>query len=141
MKAGALIRIILNGFLILIFQRKERGSGLGLASSHSIIRKHNGTITVNSKLDQGSTFIIHLPATQGKETQISNQLENLRIGSTKQAGRILVMDDEVLVREVLGSMLESLGHQVKFSSKMARGQLIYMLKCLTVQEHHSISFF
>jgi signal transduction histidine kinase len=43
--------------------------GLGLASSYAIIRKHNGHITVESRLNEGTTFHIYLPAVQEKESE------------------------------------------------------------------------
>ena len=45
--------------------KAENGSGLGLAMSHGIIRRHDGTITIESQLDRGTTFTISLPASKG----------------------------------------------------------------------------
>lgn len=98
------------------FSTKEKGSGLGLASTHSIIHKHNGTITVDSIPGQGTTFNIRLPVARNEAATMTNQSAPiLNVSSTIQ-GRILIMDDEVSVQNVLGTMLKSLGHQVSFAT-------------------------
>ncbi len=90
------------------YTTKRSGSGLGLASCFSIIAKHNGHITVESQINQGTTFSIYLPAS-GKiiEAQVT---EN--VISHQGQGKILVMDDEVAVREVAREMLEHMGYAV-----------------------------
>ncbi|MFQ5435858.1 MAG: PAS domain S-box protein, partial [Anaerolineae bacterium] len=93
------------------FSTKQKGSGLGLASTHSIISKHNGTITVDSQLNQGTIFTIHLPATEKKEETAGKFPVETTITAVSSA-RILVMDDEEVVRDVIGAMLETLGHKV-----------------------------
>ena len=97
------------------FSTKQRGSGLGLASTYSIITKHNGTISAASKLNEGTIFTICLPATDKKErTKPEDSL--VKIGSTPVvAAHILVLDDEELVREVIGIMLEELGHKISYA--------------------------
>jgi len=90
------------------FTTKPRGSGLGLATSYSIVRGHEGKITVASVAGAGSTFSIFLPASHGP----------LATGEAAPApepprlARILVMDDEERVREVAGALLGELGHEV-----------------------------
>ncbi|MEA2108973.1 MAG: ATP-binding protein, partial [Pseudomonadota bacterium] len=94
------------------FSTKQQGSGLGLASAYSIISKHGGTITVDSKLNQGTTFTIRLPAAdKAAETIPEKPVAEINPKSVA-AARILVLDDEEVVREILGDMLEELGHQV-----------------------------
>ncbi len=97
------------------FSTKQQGSGLGLASCYSIINKHNGTITVESELSQGSTFKLTLPAVEDPE-KVPNPASDtdLSIDSTTVA-RILVLDDEVLVQQMSGAMLEEMGHQVDYA--------------------------
>ncbi|WP_457573416.1 PAS domain-containing protein [Desulfolithobacter sp.] len=90
------------------FTTREAGSGLGLAICHSIISQHGGHITVESHQGVGSSFKIYLPAAssvQETEPAASDQTRTGRVG-----GRVLVMDDEELVREVTRSMLEDLGY-------------------------------
>lgn len=90
------------------FTTKERGSGLGLATSYSIIKKHDGYIAVDSVLKAGTTFRIYLPAFHGEVVQETTPLEQNHAGT----GRVLIMDDDALLLEVAGEMLKSLGYEV-----------------------------
>ena len=89
------------------FTTKEKGSGLGLATSYSIIKKHGGHIEVQSELGVGSTFNIYLPAATRINTEQSEQKNALIPGK----GRILVMDDDNMVRQVLEKLLARLGYE------------------------------
>jgi len=89
----------------------ERGTGLGLSICHSIIEKHGGYITVESELGIGTTFYIYLPASIKEVSEEVEVEENIFSGT----GRILVMDDEEVVREVAGKMLSHLGYDVEFA--------------------------
>ena len=91
------------------FTTKEKGSGLGLAISYSIIRNHGGTIQVISEVGRGSTFSVFLPATAGAPA-VPSQRE-----ATGQArkGRVLLMDDERLIRDIATEMIKALGHEVE----------------------------
>jgi len=94
------------------FTTKQKGSGLGLATTFSIIEKHNGYITADSKLGAGTTFYIYLPAiTTGETKQSEPSKKELR--NHKKEGRILLMDDEKIVRHALSRMLERLGYTVE----------------------------
>ncbi|MCB8978145.1 MAG: response regulator [Ardenticatenaceae bacterium] len=97
------------------FSTKHNGSGLGLAISHSIISKHNGRITVSSHVNQGTEFSIYLPAAV-VDTSFAMKEEHY-YGDTAplKTARILVLDDEAAVREVLGAALEQIGHRVEFA--------------------------
>ena len=90
------------------FSTKKNGSGLGLAISHSIISKHNGHIGVQSKPGQGTTFTIYLP-TSARSHPADKEKATIY---TKGSGKILVMDDEAMVRNVAQSMLMYLGYEV-----------------------------
>ncbi|MCA9973669.1 MAG: response regulator [Anaerolineales bacterium] len=97
------------------FSTKQRGSGLGLAITHSIIRKHNGRITVDSQLNQGTCFTIHLPAIDAPPAaQVTPPTADRAVPHAAPA-RILVLDDEEAVRDVAGAMLELMGHHVTFA--------------------------
>jgi CheY-like chemotaxis protein len=94
------------------FTTKEKGSGLGLATSYSIIKNHGGMIAVESQLGKGSTFFVYLPAFESEGERV------VTIPAPDDAarkGRILVMDDEELIRNIVGIMLRALGHEVKFA--------------------------
>jgi len=98
------------------FSTKSQGSGLGLASAHSIISKHNGTISVDSKLNEGTTFTFYLPAADNLEEMGDAILEKIESSSLFDSGaHILVLDDEDDVREVIGMMLEEMGHKVSYA--------------------------
>ncbi len=93
------------------FTTKHTGSGLGLASSFSIVRRHDGYITAESKTGQGAAFHIHLPASRTKADVESPDPADLTPGR----GRILVMDDERMVLDVAGEMLKDLGYEAAFA--------------------------
>jgi len=90
------------------FTTKQEGSGLGLATTYSIIKRHNGHITVASQLEVGTTFHIYLPASE----KAVSEKEEVRL--IKGQGRILVMDDEGSLRRTVGRMLEKLGYESEF---------------------------
>jgi PAS domain S-box-containing protein len=94
------------------FTTKQKGSGLGLAVTHAIIHKHNGTITVYSTIDQGTTFTILLPASKAGERTISGETSDAINSEPVSPVHILLVDDEETVRDVLGAMLKKMGHQV-----------------------------
>ena len=94
------------------FTTKETGSGLGLATSYSIIANHTGRIDVTSRLSHGSTFSFILPATGESDNHIVCQQDRLVADMKTGKGRILLMDDELVIREVVGEMLGMLGYEV-----------------------------
>ncbi len=91
------------------FTTKQSGSGLGLATTYSIVKRHGGHITVASNPGAGAVFCLYVPASKGASLPGKARLETAITGS----GRILVMDDEDSVREVAAEMLRSLGYQVE----------------------------
>jgi CheY-like chemotaxis protein len=93
------------------FTTKQTGSGLGLATAFSIIKNHQGHITADSRLGRGTTFRIYLPAAG---PTIMEALESDREVLQGQ-GNILVMDDDKLVRQLLGVMLSRLGFDAEFA--------------------------
>jgi PAS domain S-box-containing protein len=89
------------------FTTKQQGSGLGLATSHSIVKNHGGYLSVASMVGRGSTLQINLPAMMAPEAP--KKLTRRYAGAR---GRILVIDDEPVVAGVAANMLEFLGHDV-----------------------------
>ncbi len=90
------------------FTTKPDGTGLGLASAHSIVQRHGGHISVESAPSRGTTFRIWLPAARGAApAAIAREQEPYPAGH----GRVLVMDDEALVREVASEILRSIGYE------------------------------
>lgn len=90
------------------FTSKQSGSGLGLAISYSIIKNHDGLIQVHSEPDTGTTFTIYLPAVPHAEDVHTTAPEDKRTPSAIK-GRVLIMDDEELVREMSMDVLKYLG--------------------------------
>lgn len=84
------------------------GSGLGLTSSYGIIKNHNGNISVNSQVGEGTVFEILLPAAEGKCQTSHEKNEAILKGS----GTILIADDEEMILEIAVKMLEKLGYTV-----------------------------
>lgn len=89
------------------FTTKQTGSGLGLASVHSIITRHGGQIDVASEAGVGTEFSLYLPASDIKPDSQRQMSGGIPAGS----GRILVMDDEDYIRAMTSEMLEILGYE------------------------------
>jgi PAS domain S-box-containing protein len=90
------------------FTTKQKGSGLGLAVTYSIIKNHDGYISVRSTMGAGTIFIIHLPASEKK---ILNE-EPGAMQPVGGSGRVLIMDDEEFVRTVAHDILTEVGYHV-----------------------------
>ena len=92
------------------FTTKKTGSGLGLATVYSIIKKHHGHITVQSQLGHGSRFEIWLPAAAIAEPA-SQPAPAPAAASAAMRGRVLFMDDEADIRRIGQVMLARLGFE------------------------------
>lgn len=95
------------------FTTKEKGSGLGLATSYSIMKNHGGVIECKSEMGKGTSFFLYVPA-----TATANKEEPPKAAAAAvlgKSGKILVMDDEALVRNIAREMIESLGHEVELA--------------------------
>ncbi|MBM4332203.1 MAG: GAF domain-containing protein [Deltaproteobacteria bacterium] len=101
------------------FSTKEMGSqkgmGLGLAISHSIVKNHGGLITVESIVGKGSTFHIYLPASAREFVPAKEAAEK----SLPAKGRVLVMDDDQVVRYIAEKFLRHLGYKVELAENGA----------------------
>ena len=122
------------------FTTKEAGSGLGLASAYSTIKKHDGLLQVESEVGRGTTFFIYLPAHEPRaelalpmmtqlptapmpitlsDTMNTRRVENLppsvsvTTAPDQSRGKyILFMDDEEILQELVSAMLSYLGYEV-----------------------------
>jgi two-component system, NtrC family, sensor kinase len=96
------------------FTTKPRGSGtgLGLAMCYQLVRQHQGWIEVESSAGEGSSLKIYFPATSKKAKPSLKSEDSLRIGS----GRILVVDDESMIRSVFQELLTRFGYEVEVAA-------------------------
>ncbi len=97
------------------FTTKESGSGLGLSIVASIITKHHGHIDVESKPGIGTTFTIYLPAAISSQKGIKDS--TLKQEKKFHSERVLVIDDEEVIRNILKDMLNILGYKYVDSAK------------------------
>ncbi len=106
------------------FSTKQTGSGLGLATVHSIIEKHRGHISVVSEPGQGTTFTILIPAERSSQRG-ADQASSGDVSPAMVAGRVLVVDDEEIIREVLVEMLALSGYTIDTADEGEAGRKMY----------------
>ncbi|GFO68916.1 hypothetical protein GMLC_24950 [Geomonas limicola] len=88
----------------------KQGSGLGLTSCYSIVKKHGGSIELESVPGQGTTFTVTLPA---QLRQSAPEVSGGPASEIKGEGDVLVMDDDRLIRELAVEMLAELGYRAE----------------------------
>ncbi len=98
-----------------------QGTGLGLATVYSIVKKHQGVIRVNSQKNQGTVFDLYFPATQRAAEETGTNERKIVHGQ----GTILLVDDEPVLRKVAARLLERLGYQVLQAADGARALEIF----------------
>ena len=91
------------------FSTKPNGSGLGLTTAFSIVKKHGGHMTARSAVGKGSRFVFYLPASPQEEDEESGAEDELIPGTS----RVLVMDDDEVVRTVVIRLLARNGYRVE----------------------------
>lgn len=96
------------------FTTKEpgKGTGLGLASVYGCIQSHGGDIEVRSQPGEGTSFHIRLPALALEECPPSSRVEIGRSQRPSAVGHILLVEDEPVLRDLLGHALQEFGHTV-----------------------------
>jgi signal transduction histidine kinase/CheY-like chemotaxis protein len=104
------------------FSTKEGKSGLGLATSYSIINKHGGHISVASEPEDGAAFHIYLPAAEALREEIRREKSKALKGNE----RVLIMDDEEAVREVAEGILNSIGCEIELAQNGAEALELYL---------------
>jgi len=95
------------------FTTKAKGSGLGLATSYSIVRSHEGSIEVESDVGRGTTMRVFLPASLSQQRE--GEPGALPV-HPRGSGRVLVMDDDDIIRQTTGLMLQKLGYEVELAA-------------------------
>ncbi len=103
------------------FTTKQKGSGLGLATAYSIIRKHSGYLFVNSKFGEGATFTIYLPASENSVPLLEEETELKHAGH----GTILIMDDQKAILTMLARLLGRMGYQTVSATDGAQAIELY----------------
>jgi two-component system, cell cycle sensor histidine kinase and response regulator CckA len=91
------------------FTTKDDGTGLGLATVHGIVTQSGGSISLHSKIAQGTTFKIYLPLVAVAQTTGAVEASHAEGGSGET---ILLVEDDAQVRAIVGSMLEERGYRV-----------------------------
>ncbi|HNJ38985.1 MAG TPA: ATP-binding protein, partial [Acidobacteriota bacterium] len=107
------------------FSTKETGHGLGLAIAYFVVKKHNGYITVTSEAGIGTQFDIFLPASQVAQPSLRLATGEIASSESSRPVRILVMDDEEIVRETTREMLEALGYEIEVSKDGIEAVVLY----------------
>ena len=97
---------------------RERGTGLGLATSHAIVREHGGFILCHSKLGHGTTFTVYLP--RAEQEPRAAEPHSAQHPSLQKHLRILVVEDDPMVRRTTVAILKSGGHTITEASDPAR---------------------
>ena len=90
------------------FTTKQLGSGLGLATTYSIVTSHGGHIGVESQVGHGATFHVYLPASM--ERAAAGAAVAAPKSRPEKSARILLMDDEEMVLQLGARVLQYLGH-------------------------------
>ena len=103
------------------FTTKETATGLGLATTYAIISKHAGHISVESKPGHGTVFHIDLPASLERPATTSAVSGAIQKGT----GRLLVMDDEEPIRNLLEAVLTNFGYVVQSARDGAEAIALY----------------
>ncbi len=115
------IKRIFDPFFSTKMRKDQQGMGLGLTTTYTIIKRHNGHLNVRSQVGIGTTFEIYLPASEKQETDHNS----IKTSIIQGKGHILLMDDEEKVREVARRLLNHLGYDVKLVSSGEEAIEIY----------------
>jgi signal transduction histidine kinase/ActR/RegA family two-component response regulator len=96
------------------FTTKAEGSGLGLATAHAIMKRHHGAIYAESEAGVGTTFHLYLPASPARHVATQPTPKRPMVSGTR---RILMMEDDETLHDVVGSVLNTFGYEVVFTQE------------------------
>jgi PAS domain S-box-containing protein len=105
------------------FTTKPKGNGLGLATTYSIIKHHKGLVAVHSEVNRGSTFTLYLPA--APRVVVTEELPRNGSSEITGSGKVLVVDDEEAIRELVDFTLTHLGYEVSTADTALAGVDLY----------------
>jgi PAS domain S-box-containing protein len=103
----------------------QKGTGLGLSVCHSIVTQHGGDVLADSKPDGGTTIHLYLPAATDnplEENSEKRQEEEIQLFGE---GRILIMDDEEMIRKLAAEILTHLGYDFEFAKNGSEAVELY----------------
>jgi signal transduction histidine kinase len=115
------------------FTTKKTGTGLGLATVLSIVRKHGGQLSVESKVGTGTTFTAFIPVTDRPLQAAARRAAALRFGT----GRVLFMDDDPKISEITGNMLKNLDYAYDLAKNGEEALALYR-KYLNVNRPYDV---
>lgn len=111
-------------------RHSEQGSGLGLATVHSIIKRHKGFISVQSDAHSETTFTFYLPVNTRIDKSIPNSMQEAKTPLLHSSNKkILIMDDNEDVRNIIEQMLTLIGHTVELA---AEGKTAVSMYCSAI---------
>jgi len=119
---AGIAREILDKIFDPYFTTKEKGTGLGLASAYSIVKNHGGMMTVKSRIGLGSIFYFYLPAASG----VCEAREENHGTEVRHKAKILVMDDDELIRDLVTELLGAMGFEVSLARDGAEAIAAYV---------------
>jgi signal transduction histidine kinase/CheY-like chemotaxis protein len=103
------------------FSTKVDGSGLGLATAYAIVAKHGGNLFVQTRPEEGTVFSIDLPASEESPATQAPLTAEIQAGTE----RVLVMDDEETLRNLLKTVLAKLGYEVQTAGDGAQAIVLF----------------
>lgn len=98
-----------------------KGTGMGLSQVYGILRNHGGLVRCDSVLGEGTAFRVLLPLGEESLRPVSDPEVDVDLTAGRRDGRILVVDDESLVRTTAAEMLRTLGYEVLLASDGEEG--------------------
>jgi CheY-like chemotaxis protein len=102
----------------------QKGTGLGLSICYAVVKDHGGLITVDSQVGEGTLFHIYLPAAEPNEI-VPEKPRATGARVTTGKGRLLFMDDDEGVRDVMVEILVHLGYDVQYAKDGAEAIRLY----------------
>ncbi|WP_198401671.1 PAS domain-containing hybrid sensor histidine kinase/response regulator [Ghiorsea bivora] len=110
------------------FTTKFTGRGLGMSAMLGTVQGHGGLITLESELNQGTTFRVFFPISQhGKKMETEGDTMP-QLSHAEKRGKVLIVDDELMLLETAQAMLEDLGYETYLAENGKQALEIYQAK-------------